>query len=256
MKRAVNILFSLLLIFSSCKKEPELITGRIAGRMTIYDQLHTSLPDRSGIELTLLGPESAAGTVMTDADGSYQFDDLPYGKYRIRMRKDGYVEGYNPPFFYHVGGYSPTYINMSIYEVPKYDLSLDSVTYDPEYGYIILHLKVDGDTVITRNAYGYPFIAYAGSSPEVSVNNYISTGKGYLRDYWILANSPKVAVYGRIAYYDFIPQIEDAITGTVYLRIYPLAQGQGYGAMQFYKEALGKPSNVITFRWDDIAGKQ
>jgi len=255
MKRLIHIIIAALSLLASCTKEAELITGRITGRMTIYDQTYNTLSDRSGIEVTLLGLDSIAGTGITDSNGGYTFNNVPYGKYRMNLRKDGYIQQWNPPFIYHIGGGSPTYSNLSIFEIPFYELSLDSIGFNSDSGDLIIYLKFNGDTVIIRNSYGYRFIAYAGDSPDVSKDKYITMGKGLLRDYYGYHLTPKVAVFGRISNYEFYPRISDAITGTVYLRIYPLANGQGYGTTQFYKEALGKPSNVIGFMWNEIAGK-
>ncbi len=255
MVKSIRILLALLVLLQACSEEEELITGTITGRIGIYDQTRISVPDRSGVEVSLLREGVILASDITEGNGIYLFENVPYGKYRIRLKKDKYVQGWNPPFFNHVGGYSPTYAGLNIYEVPVYVLSLDSIGYYQPDNALIVYLKVDGDSVITGYSNSYPVIAYAGSSPDVSKDNYATMGKGFLRDYWIFYNSPKVAVYGKLSLYDIWPPINDVIDGPVFLRIYPLANGQGYGNTQFYPDALGKPSNVISFDWNDLIGK-
>jgi len=256
MLKLYKISLFLLIILQACEREPEIITGSITGRITIYDQTYKALSDRSGIQVSLIGGDDVTATDITNSSGGYLFENIPYGKYKINLKKEKYIQGWKPPFFYHVGGYSPTFYSLSIIcEVPTYELSLDSISYYSDGPDLIIHLKFNGDTVITRNSSGYPFIAYAGSTPDVSKDSFITMGKGYLRDYWIYSSSPKVAVYGRVSCYEFYPRIENAITGTVYMRIYPLANGQGIGTREFYREALGKPSNVISFRWNELTAK-
>ncbi len=255
MLKSIRILLAVLILLQACSEEKELITGTIAGRIGIYDQTRKSLPDRSGIEVNLLRDGLILDSHITEGDGCYLFENVPYGKYRIRLKKDKYVQAWNPPFFNHVGGYSPTFANLNIYEVPVYVLNLDSLGYYQPDNALIVYLKVDGDSVIKGNPNGYPIMVYAGSSPDVTKDNYATMGKGFLWDYWIYYNSPKIPVYGKLSLFDVWPAINDVIQGPVFLRIYPLANGQGYGNTQFYPDALGKPSNVISFDWNDLMGK-
>ncbi|HOW09018.1 MAG TPA: hypothetical protein PLX08_04360 [Bacteroidales bacterium] len=240
------------ILFSSCSKEDELITGRITGQMMIYDQFQKQLPDRSGIIVSLLNSNGIVATDTTDNMGGYLFEDIPYGRYRIFLNKDKYIKEWDPPFFDHVGGFSPTYINLGIFEVPVYNLTLDSVSFDAYYDELNIRLKLNGDTIIPPGAYLNQFIAYISDKPEVSKDNFVVFGKGYLADYTRYNNPPdKVAVFGRLKF-DLYPYDRDVPHGMVYMKVYPLAQGQGYRVNQFYEEALGKPSNVISFDWDQI----
>ncbi|MFO7621990.1 MAG: carboxypeptidase-like regulatory domain-containing protein [Bacteroidales bacterium] len=254
MKPFLQIVFILILL-TACREEEVLMTGSITGKMRIYDQTHAYLSDHSGIEVSLMQGNSLVATDITNAYGSYLFENVPYGRYRIFLSKEKYIHAWKPPFFNHVGGYGATYINQSIYEVPTYELTLDSISYHANDPAFIIHLKVNGDTTIVRNSYGYPFIAYADTTNSVSGNNYISKGYGILRDYLGYSYSSKVAVYGYLSRYNLAPRIEDVFTDTVYLRIYPMANGQGYMGSGFYPEALGTPSNVIRFVLDDLVGK-
>jgi hypothetical protein len=81
-------------------------------------------------------------------------------------------------------------------------------------------------------------------------------GKGYLSDWkWTSYQKlPRIAVYGMMDIYNFNGNISQLGNGVIYMRMYPLASGQGYGIEEFYPEALGKPSNVISFVWKDLVG--
>lgn len=257
MVKYIHIVFVLLILLSACRKEEELISGTITGRISVLNQAYESQTDRSGIAASLFHEADQIGSTITDADGNYLFENVPYGKYKIDLHKEKYVQGWNNSYIYHVGGYSPTFANYSVYEIPVYQLSLDSVGfYKPEYEFII-HLKVDGDTVTSEEAFFYQFIAFAGNTPDVSSTNYISKGKGSLADWdWVNFNySVKIAVYGRLYVYNFDGNREQLKQGKIYIRLYPLANGQGYFLSQFYPEALGKPSNAISFNWKDLTGQ-
>lgn len=253
MLRVFSLIFVLFILMSSCRKEVELISGTITGRVTVYDQSHRQVPDRSGINVTLLSDNGVVATKNTDSEGGYAFDDIPYGRYRIFLRKDEYIQAWDPPFFDHVGGYSPTYANQDIFEIPVYELTLDSVGFDEDYRKLLIHLKVNGDTVIVRSAYGYPFIAYISDKQDVSKDNHIVFAKGSVRDEAGYYPYVKVAAFGRLTF-DPFPYDRDIPPGTVYMKIYPLAHGQGYNVNQFYREALGNPSNTISFDWYKVTG--
>ena len=255
MSRPVILIFAFCVLMSSCRKEEVLLTGAVKGQMSIYDQYHKQLSDRSGIRVTLLNADGTVATDLTDEKGAYQFEGIPYGRYRIFLDKENYIQAWNPPVFYHIGGYSPTYINRSIFEIPSYSVTLDSTGFDDYNNDLLLHLKVDGDTVISPSPLGYPFIAYISDSREVSKDNFIVYGKGSIRDEAGFYPYTKVAAYGRLDFYLY-PYDRNIPHGLVYMRIYPLAEGQGYMANEFYREALGKPSNIISFDWYEVTGNK
>jgi hypothetical protein len=115
---------------------------------------------------------------------------------------------------------------------------------------------VNVDTIIPPGLYIYPFIAYISDNSEVSSESFTVYGKGYIRDYTDYIHSPyRVAVFGKLGF-DLFPYDRDVPAGTVYIRIYPLAHGQGYLVNEFYKEALGKPSNIISFDWYKVTGNK
>ncbi len=72
-------------------------TGRIKGRLVTND---TGAPVRRA-QVRLTGPEIMPKTVTTGADGTYEFRDLPAGRFTVNASKSGYVSvgyGQTRPF--------------------------------------------------------------------------------------------------------------------------------------------------------------
>lgn len=256
MVKYTHIVFALLILLFSCQKEEEPLTGTITGRMTIYDQHYKSQSDCSGIAVNLYSEADLISSILTDTKGGFEFENIPYGKYKIELEKDKYIQGWDPPYIYHVGGYSPSFASTGIFEIPTYQVSLDSVGYYSTAYRLLFFLKVDGDTVISGNSFNHVFIVFLGTTPEVSKDNFTLMGKGYLSDWnWTSYQKlPRIAVHGMMDIYNFNGNIDQLRSDVIYMRMYPLANGQGYGINEFYPEALGKPSNVISFVWKDLTG--
>jgi protocatechuate 3,4-dioxygenase beta subunit len=72
-------------------------TGRIRGRILSVD---TGQPVRR-VLVRVTGPEIAAKTMLTDADGRYEFSELPAGRFTVSATKSGFVNvqyGQTRPF--------------------------------------------------------------------------------------------------------------------------------------------------------------
>jgi hypothetical protein len=129
--------------------------------------------------------------------------------------------------------------------VPTFELFIDSIGYVKDGNYLYFHLRPD--TVYPQTS----FRAFAGNNRNVSKDNYVSAGKGYLAIWY--PNYPTVVpTYGRMDTYDFDQNIEKLKNDTIFLRIYPIASQQGYDIMQFSPESVGKPSNVIKLLWSHL----
>ncbi|MCU0409417.1 MAG: carboxypeptidase-like regulatory domain-containing protein [Bacteroidales bacterium] len=249
MRRFIYIL-PLLIMLSSCRKEEVLMTGTISGALSIYDQFHKKSGDASGAEITLYDTLGPVQTTLTDKRGKYTFDDVPYGRYVLVPSKEKYIRSKNSETIYHIGGYSPTITSLYLFEIPTHQVFLDSAAYFEENGYLIVYLKINGGTTLPPNTYGIPFIACAGSSADVSMEKHDWIWKGIFADYsFVSYPAETVSVYGMIPRYSFSNTFNPA-PGTFFIRVYPLANGQGYYTDDFYPEALGKPSNVISFSWN------
>jgi len=242
-----------LLFLASCQKDEELLSGEISGIVFTYNHDYTKYNDQSGVQVALYNESALLDSTYTDAQGHFIFSNVLYGKYHVKYHKDGFIQTYSTNTVYHVGGYSPTFVSFYLHEIPTYEVHLDSVVYNVADWAFYFHLKVNGDTISPGRSYYFPpYLVFASNSPDVSIEQYISQGRGYLMDYDPDNYPAKTAVYGRTFMYDMY-NFEALQSGTIFMRIYPIAQGQSY---DFYREALGKPSNVISFVLDDIAGRR
>jgi len=234
------ILFIALLL--SCKEKSEILSGDITGKINITEQDQSPAPDNSGVETILYDYDgNHISSFLTESSGNYTFRDIPYGRYSIELEKQGYLQSNEiPSAIFQIGGYSPTLKDFDIYEVPKYEISVDSVRTDSLNYYIYLYLKVDGNKEI-------PFfynvlVAYYGTDPDVSYENYSGMATGVVGNLWPLYKEPYNAKI-----YDFYTDL----TGPIYMRVYLLTIGQSTYKRPFNPAALGKPSNVFSFVWED-----
>lgn len=245
------IYFSALLIFScSCKKEEDLITGDISGKIIIYNQYGYRSPDLADISVKLFQDTALINNTFTNDNSLYVFDKIPYGKYSVHIQKAGYVQARYSNTIYHVGGYSPTLHDFYLYEVPTYQLSLDSIS--KIHDYIIVFLKFNGDTLLPENGLGMPLRVFAGNTPDVSSDHFAARGRAHLSDYQVNDYQTKKGVHAAYQEWEMEESFNQLKGDVIYLRIYPVASGQGFYAHDYYPEALGPPSNVIGFIWDDV----
>lgn len=229
----------MVLVYTSCRKEKELITGDITGRVFVYKEDLTSLEDKSGVQVSLLSDTTLLNTTLTDIHGQYRFENIVYGKYKIDLKKEYYIKADDDYTFYHIGGYSPTLKDADIYEIPDYTLTIDS-TLVLSSGYALkLYLKINGDTLIPF--FYYFLLGYCSTSPDVSMDNYSFLISGLVLKYPMY---PPYAAHGEIS-----NNVQSLNTSeTYYLRFHLIAQGHDYYG-PINKQALGKPSNVVSFKW-------
>ena len=222
-----------------CKKDKELLTGDIMGKITVYNQDLTTSSDNSGVQVSLYSNETLQDTKATDTRGQYRFENLPYGKYRIDLQKENFIKSeanYNYTFN-HIGGYSPTLKDGSIYMIPDYILTIDSIKVLSSAGELLVYLKIDGDTIIPFPY--YVLVGYYSNSEDVSNINCSGLVTGIVGN-WVITSSYKSPAVIYDIYMNLPP-------GTIFIRFYLLTQGQTIYPIN--KEALGKPSNVISFTW-------
>ena len=232
--------FILILISAGCHKKSELLTGDIVGRVTVYNKAGILSTDYSGIKVNLLNDTSIINNSFTDEYGQYLFSGISYGKYKIELQKDNYIEQQVDYSFFHVGGYSPTIRDAVIYEIPDYKMTIDSILLFSSEFRLKLYLKIDGTTIIPFDA--YRVIGFCSTSPEVSIDNYLFTISGRV------LKSPLYTPFDASG--EFSSNVWKLNTpDTYYLIFYLLAYGQNFSTT-VNKKALGKPSNVISFKWE------
>lgn len=254
--KSILIFLASFILLSGCQPDNEIIKGSISGFISSLDQSAVLLNDQSGVEVKLYKDSSLIGTMMTNANGKYAFDDVQYGKYRIELEKEGFVSDWERQFIHHIGGYSPTIASYTLYEIPTYSLSIDSISFDTEYYFFSIYVKFNGDTILPASNYGYVIRAFAGTSPDVSEDNNVAAGKAYLTDTDYELYPKKMRAVVRMYIWDL--ENHDILrTGTFYLRLYPLAMGQGYWIHDYLPKALGPPSvNVIEFNFNELVGSR
>jgi hypothetical protein len=245
-----------IMILLGCQPDKEIIEGSISGFINTIDQWSVVVNEQSGVEVNLYRDSVIIDSKITDSNGRYTFESLPYGKYRIDLEKEGYVSAWEQPLIHHIGGYSPTVANYQLFEIPTYVIIIDSTSYDQDNYYFSIYVKINGDTLLPQSNYGYIIKAFFGATPEVNKDNKVAEGNGFLTDtdYHTYPQKSRAVVRMNTWY------IENDVllrTGIFYLRLYPLAMGQGYSIHEYLPEALGPPSvNAIEFDYSGLTGNR
>lgn len=231
------IIYFTFLLFVGCERnDKDLLVGDIIGKVEIYDENNYLLQERSNVDVSLIDDTTAIYS-STNQVGQFNFENIQYGNYQIDLVKEGFVKSINQNFVVnHLGGYSPTLINYYLFEIPKFELLIDSfdIALGPNSSYAYLSLTGNSDLPYK----GYMLIFFFGQTPEVSRDNYIFHVNGFIRSDNIFD------LYTRAS----LGYIRDDLllkSDSVYFRVYPQANGQQM--YEFYPESLGKPSNVVSF---------
>lgn len=234
------LLIILIMLSNGCSKDKEILTGDIMGRIVVYYEGYSSQQDGSGVQVALFKDTTLFSTMVTDVRGVYLFKNMAYGRYKINIEKEGYIGGMGNSYIYHVGGYSPTLTDGAVFRIPTFNITIDSAKVFSSDQELKFYLKVNGDTLIVNQ--WYPLIGYCSNSPDVSCDNYISETRGMLsrRD-----DYNPVPLYGSIDSFD--SKFKSLESDSIYIRLYPIAFG-GY-LYNYERPALGKPSNVVSFKW-------
>lgn len=241
MKRnpATYFLLLILAFSTACEKaDPPLLSGDIAGIVSVYDENHYLLEDLSGVHISL-SDGSYLDESTSDLYGKFLFQDVKYGNYQLDLIKEGYVKSYRDYTLNHLGGYSPTMVEYRLHEVPKFETHIDSIRLDGENirSYIYVQLKEQSGVP----EIGYNFWCYFSDSPDVSKDQYIARAVGWM-------NSPKIGgLLTEISFEMWDTQFDQLVQDTMYLCVYPRAWGRGTFYFDHYHESLGKASNIFSF---------
>ena len=166
-----------ILISAGCSEEiiSDTLTGKVIGRVFLYDKNRASISDRSGVSVTVEG-SSPEITVHTDESGEYEIDYLSSGTYNLKYEKDGFGEyvilGYS-----FIGGSEPTnpMYGPNLYElVNTPNTSFELIKYEHEY-VNVFGIEIKG-TFENPEDIPYPqFRCYLSNSPNVSYKDYVET---------------------------------------------------------------------------------
>lgn len=249
------IIIFILCILLSCKKDYNTLrTGNIKGVVLVYDETYALVADRSDIGVTLTGDSINEGTV-TDKYGFCMFQDIPCGKYHLYLQKEGFLPEDPNITFNHLGGVSATIVNVNLYERPAYTIRIDSVRF-PYEGQKWFGLYIT--TIGNRRKINYGFFrshVFFNDSAYVSVDNY--DHHLFLEFYKDISDSTYFGDYLLSSNSNFLDQKPG--DETIFICIYPQAPFLGENPGWFdqtpsiiRKEYLGPPSEVFSFKLDDI----
>ena len=225
--RPPYVIFLLLLLLGGCQPNEEIITGDITGIIAVFAQDNNVLSDQSGVQVSLYRNSELLGTVVTDSRGQYFFRDIPYGKYRIDYQKEAFIKTWSVPPVFHAGGHSPTWASFWLYEIPTFEFKPDSIKFDNKNFELVIYLKIVGNVIPSpTNFFYHSFRVFFNNSPDVTSDIYFSQGKGYLYSA-IAVNPEELDAIGYVYTYEINNNFDQLKSGTIYLRIYPLAQGSG-----------------------------
>ena len=239
MKRR-NLTYGIILIlFALAACEPldkELLRGDLIGSVMVYDQFHNLQGDCAGVQVELRADEFQAEKISS-TDGEFIFENLSYGNYAIRHQKEGYVGNYGGnKQVHHLGGYSPTRITLSLYEIPTYGMHIDSAHIDEQYGLISLWIHL---SAWSGNPEGFStFRCFVGEVPEISSEVFDHARIGYFHHGEV--SNDRIEAYTHEIYF------ENPTADSLYLIVYPQARGQGY--YDYLPASLGPPSNVLAVK--------
>ncbi len=243
------VLLSVLLAFA-CSKPEEVNPLDISGTIVVFDHYPDQKADPSGVSVTLMQDYIPLVTAVTTAKGKFTFKGVPFGNYNIELQKDGYVEGWESRSFTHEEGDAASPLEYRMFAVPDYQLTLDSVDISKGRYAQVYYLRINGDTLLPDALENHLFIGYFNKTRNVNSLNQIANNEGYLADHDTINPDRTFAVRG-IVYLTHVNLDKFATGDSCYLRLYPLAEGQGTMPDEFSNGALGEPSNVIGFKLED-----
>lgn len=237
--RTVKLILSVGILFlASCKKQ-DVPTNVVVG-VNLIDENEYAITNNSGIHVTLSeGQNKFAG--VTGSNGECTFNNLPYGTYNVQFEKSGFISEFINPFLRHSENDSINFHAFKMHEIPKYQISLDSISRKSEvgddsrlYGYGKLH-NTKGLPKIQ-----YQTIVYFSNNVNVSKDNYLFYHFGAIIIHYINGNNCQIWMSNWTSAY-LVPPGYD----TLYVRVYPNAFYQEW--FKIREEAFGIPSEV--FKW-------
>lgn len=243
--------FVIIYTLIACKKdELPVLEGDIKGLVSLLDGYGCPLQDKSGVQVQLSN-ETVFMEGVTDTDGRYSFENIPFGNYRINLIKENYIDSILDFRLSHVGGDAPTMTSQTMNEIPEYWFSIDSLAYNGSYKLnIYLQAYEVNKPLVNTLKYIHCFFS---QSPDVSSENFDNSILEFLPDY---SQNNLYTIYW-VWWQGFYNFLND-YTGTIYCRVYPQTYCSEMwfpntaGPHKVFPETLGKPSDVFTFTLDEI----
>ncbi len=253
MKIKLLHIFLFLVIYGlfACKKnDVPILKGDIIGKVSLIDEYGNSLQDNSGVQVQL-SSETVSEIEMTNVDGHYSFENIPFGNYHINLIRENYIESVLDFRLSHVGGDAPTITDQKMNQIPGYWFAIDSLAYD---GFFKLNIYLQAFEVNKPmvNTLKYVHCFFSGS-PDVSYENFDYSFIFFPTDY-SQTNTYTINWVWWAGYYNFM----NDYTGTVYCRVYPQTYFKemwnlnNLNSPLILPETLGKPSEVFAFTVAEI----
>lgn len=234
----INLLL-LIFIFGCQKEESSKLSGTIEGKVYLIDQHFEQSSNNSGVAV-IIKQDTFQRQVYTDEYGIFSFPHVPYGIYSISYQKDGFLvtdnDLYSIKDIKHVGGFADTRKELYLYQVPTFEIILDSIVKETDPIVSEYNLRFYAKTSVPCQSSGYyAFRCFISDSPLVSKD----LSSLILPGYKLLVNGNILT--GRIS--DSYSQLKNLNVSKIYIKIYPEAFGHYY----ISNIALGIPSNTLSF---------
>ncbi|MEZ5072187.1 MAG: hypothetical protein R2751_14815 [Bacteroidales bacterium] len=221
------------------KNEPVLLQGSILGQVRVRSQCNEPEQDYSGISLTIHS-ESKTFETSPNAEGTYHFEDIPCDMYELRIEKENYVSSFGTQQIKHLGGYSPTFVDASLYAVPSFEIHLDSLSFAWGYPAVYFHSpELFHAAPFNWDGVNSCFYCFVDTTASVS-------GTEYLHRYQTYAFPTYYDNYG---YYATLDASLGYDADSLFLRMAPSAFGQSQGG--YTEGSLGKMSNTVAWKIPD-----
>jgi len=246
----IPIVLLTILSASGCSKPEEVNPLDIFGSVSVYTWYPEFAGDQSGVSVTLMMDEVPLVTAVTDARGKFVFRGVPYGTYNFILEKEGFAAAWESRTLVHQEGDAGTPLHFKMYSVPDYQMTIDSVDYSRGRYALVYHLHINGDTLLPQGPAFPTFIGYFNKTRSVSSSQYIAVDKGYLANHDSIQPDRIFAVKGKVIMTD-VNIDKFSASDSFFVRLYPVADGQGYFPDEFTPGALGKPSDVYGFKLED-----
>ena len=242
-----NLLCVILLsvLMAGCRKEETLITGDITGYVTCISPFYKTYPLEGAAEVDLMKDSLMIVTQQTGENGQFTFTDVPYGKFFLRPAKPGFVQAWTQEPVYHAGGGAPTFSNTALYEVPTFQLVYDSMAYSAAYFSQVMFMHFSDPSAAPDPLTRFYFFAFFSEQPTVDRVSYLA---GIKISGLILEDNADGETDQIKGYVSYPGPLFNTLSENLYVRLYPVAVGQGVYPAEVVPGAFGPPSEVFPFK--------
>ena len=242
MKYLSFILLVTIPLLISCEKEPDapILKGTVKGHVNITDGYGYALQDLSGVMINIAGNSFSADTI-TDTNGNFLFENVPFGSYHLTCTKENYVQQTGHCAFGHAGGEVTTTVSETLLGIPDFGYTIDSME-QVSGCYLRTHIRTYDASKIPAGDY-YSIVQFFADTPDVDSDIYDS----YFIDYgWLPSGNEWTVSFWCCSAYE--PVFSNFTGDSVYCRIYRVPYYHGYSEQEILAQPMGKPSNVFAFK--------